>query len=177
MQPVSSYIKTKSDALVRQANYDWFVGSGYDNRIPTSVYYNGFGMGLDDLSLQQASYDPYQYKNTPNNRQNLYAAKSDDGGTHGYYLWEPERAAIDMAPVIPNSRMPGINQIADCITGYQQLPYGHQLQGTRLSDNYVVTNIAQMQRDPGNPIGILFDPPALGPYQRGSFNTVPSFYQ
>ena len=176
MQPVSSYYQVKADALARTANFDWFVGSGYDNRIPTSVYYNGFGQGLDDLSLQAAAYDPYQYKNTPNNRQNLYAAESDDGGANGYYLWEPERAALDLAPVIPNSRMPAWNQIADSIAGYMQLPHGHQLQGTRLSDNYVVTDIPRMQRDPGNPIGILFDPPALGPYQRGYYNVVPSPY-
>ena len=167
----------KADTLNNQANYDWFVGSGYDNRIPTSVYYNGFGTGLDDLSLVRASSDPYQYKNLPNNRQNLYAAESEDGGTNGYYLWEAERAALDMAPILPNLRMPAINQIADSIAGYFQLPRGHQLQGTRLSQNYVVTDIAQMQRDPGNPIGILFDPPALGPYQRGRYTTVPSFYE
>jgi hypothetical protein len=176
MQPVSSYLEVKRDALERQANFDWFVGSGYDNRIPTSVYYNGFGAGLDDRSLLVSDRDPYQYKNTPNNRQNLYAAEADDGGTHGYYLWEPERVALDLAPIIPNSRMPAWNQIADCVAGYMQLPKGHQLQGTRLSDNYVVADIPQMQRDPGNPIGILFDPPALGPYQRGRYNTVPSFY-
>jgi len=175
-QPVSSYLRVKRDVLANQANYDWFVGSGYDNRIPTSVFYNGFGQGLDDLSLVHADADPYQYKNTPNNRQNLYAAESDDGAVNGYYLWEPERAALDLAPILPNLRMPAWNQIADSIAGYMQLPKGHQLQGTRLHQDYVVTDIPQLQRDPGNPIGILFDPPALGPYQRGRYNVVPSPY-
>ena len=174
---MSGYLRVKADVLSNQANYDWFVGSGYDNRIPVSVYYNGFGQGLDDLSLGNADSDPYQHKNTPNNRQNLYAAEGVDGGTNGYYKWEPERAALDLAPILPNVRMPAWGQIADSISGYLQLPKGHQLQGTRLSQNYVVTDIPQLQRDPGNPIGILFDPPALGPYQRGRYTTVPNFYQ
>ena len=175
MQNVSGYLDVKRDTLAGVANYDWFVGSGYDERIPTSVYANGFGAGLDDLSLHNADYDPYAHKNLPVNRQNLYAPQAEDGSSKGYYWWDDDRARADMAPIIPNQRMNGINRVGECVAGYSYLPKGHQLHGTRLSHTYDVVSLDITPFDPGNNFGLLHNPPALGPYQKGRYTVVPNF--
>lgn len=173
---MSDYLDVKRDVLAGVANYDWFVGSGYDDRIPTSVFANGFGQGLDDLSLHNADRDPFARKNLPSNRQNLYAGASEEGSTVGYYRWTDEEVAQDLAPILPNQRMPGINRIASCIAGYHQRPKGHQLHGTRLSHTYVVGDVMHVPLfDPGNNFGLLHDEPALGPYQKGAYTVVPRF--
>jgi len=173
---VSGYDEVKRDTLAGVANYDWFVGSGYDSRIPTSVFANGFGQGLDDLSLTHADSDPYAHKNLPVNRQNLYEKQAEDGSSTGYYLWEQERVRADLAPILPNQRMPGIDRIGVCVDGYSKLPRGHQLQSTGVARSIdVAFSGPAVPRDPGNPLGLLFEPPATGPYQQGRMTRVPPF--
>jgi hypothetical protein len=172
--PGSSYLQVKADTLAGRANYDWFVGSGWDRKIPTAYYANG--LQLDDQSLHDATAGSYQHKNLPLHRQNLYAEHSDDGGDgDGFFRWSDDMVALDLAPIIPNQRMPGFNRIAACIAGEQALPMPHQLSGTRRSQTFLASEMNAVQVDPGNNFGLLHYPPALGPFRRGAYTTVPSF--
>ena len=166
---MSGYLDVKYDALVGRPNYDWFVGSGYDGRIPTGIFANGFA--FEDRHNANADADPLMHKNLPANRQNLYDAHREDGTPLGYYVFDYDRVAADMAPILPHRAMPGIDRIGTCIAGYRQLPMGHKLN----SGVNVLHDRRHRLLDPGNPIGMLFTPPALGPYAKGQPSWVPPF--
>lgn len=164
--PLTSYEQVKLDSLAGVPNYDWFAQ--YDGKINTSEFARGYGEGLSDRSGHNAVADPYAYKNLPYNAQNLYAAESEDGTPIGYYLWDNLRAALDLAPLIPNLRPYAWDRTRNCLTGYAKLERGHK------QHDYQVQDMPFINVDPGSATGLLFAPPSLPPYQSGRYLT-PSF--
>jgi hypothetical protein len=165
--PTSSYFDVKAASLAGVPNYDWFVGPGYDGRISTSVFAAGFTHGLADHSQDDAMADPLRHKNLPYNAQNLYEGESEDGTPLGYHLWDNYSAALDLAPLIPNIRLPGWNRTGDCLRAFAKQPIGHA-QGNAVVQELDIVNV-----DPGSATGLLFAPPALPPYGRSPYHVVP----
>lgn len=165
--PTVGYFEQKQGALEGGANYDWFVGPGYD-KIPTSVYAKGFGEAFSDKRREDVTQDPLAYKNLPINRQNLYGAHANDQVPLGFYLWDDARPALDVAPILVHRAPWGVGLVGSCLRGEQQKALGHCLVGgTHVGEQPLV------QRDPGNVLGLLFEEPILPPYQSG---TSMSFY-
>lgn len=171
MSDNSYYVDERRAALAGRPYYDTRVGPGYD-LVPISVIYNGFGDTFDDKRHEHAGHDPMQHKNTPQIRQSLYDGHGDDGLPNmGYYRWEEERAALDMAPDFVKARVPQIGQIGRCIDAHM-----HHDPPMMLNTNVYVNHAGPRQRDRGNPIGVLYDPPATGPKKEGKLMYVPGFY-
>lgn len=167
----SYYVDERRAALAGRAYYDTRVGPGYD-LVPIPVIYNGFGETFDDKRYEEAGHDPLAHKNTPQLRQSLYEGHRDDGLPHmGYYRWPEERAALDMAPDFVKARVPQVGQIGRCINAH----LAHE-QPMMMNTNVFIAHAGQRQRDYGNPIGVLYDPPATGPKKQGNLFPVPGFY-
>lgn len=166
----SYYLDERVASLAGVPFFATRIGPGYD-RIPTSELYHGFSTAFDDRRQEHASYDPYQYRNTPQLRASMYEGNRDDGVPMlGFYTWEPERITLDMAPDFVKSRVPQLHQIGNCLNSLRQQPCP-----TVLNSGVLVGHAGKRQRDAGNPIGVLFDPPALGPIKSGQLYSVPSF--
>lgn len=171
MSANSFYVEERLASLQGRPYYDTRVGPGYD-LVPIPVIYHGFGEAFDDRRHEEAGHDPYAQRNTPQFRQSLYEAHSDDGlPSMGYYRWEPERAALDMAPDFVKARVPQVGQIGRCVDAHlrHQQP---ELMNTRVP----IAHAGERQRDYGNPIGVLYDPPATGPKKQGRTMPAPGFY-
>jgi hypothetical protein len=171
MSEDSYYWQERRAALSGVPYYDTRVGVGYD-QVPTSVIYKGFGEAFNDKRGEDADVDPRKHKNLPQWRAALYEGHNNDELPEmGYYKWDDERIALDMAPDFVKARVPQRGQIGDCLRAHHRLPLPHLL-----NNNVPVYDAGERQRDGGNPIGVLYDPPALGPKKNGTLFTVPAFF-
>lgn len=167
----SFYLDERVASLQQRPYFETRVGAGYD-QIPTSEIYHGFKRAFDDRRFEDANHDVYAHKNLPQRPSCLYEPHSDDGlPSMGFYKWEPERVVLDMAPDFVKARIPQIGQVGQCLQRLREFP-----QPLLLNTGVHVHHAGERQRDGGNPIGILYDPPALAKPVEGDTTFVPSFY-
>jgi len=146
-----NWADAKDAALKAEVYVDFRAGPGYDY-IPTSVHYKN--LQNDDLAGIDATHDVARHKNLPSNAQNLYKPHSDDGMASGYYVFPDEVVRRDMAPDFVKVPSKGIDIVASSTRNLLQQP-----QPIRLDAGMLLGETRVRQRDAGNRIGILHDPP------------------
>lgn len=151
------YTRAKVSALRREPNFDYFIQPGYD-RVPTEGVYNGFGAAFDNHVLDNVPGGGP--KNMPPLMSDLGPYQTM-GAFDGFHRWSDARASIDVAPLLMNVRMPQTDLISSSLRGMSQNA------PVQLLHNGVQVAEVPMQHDAGNPVGILYGPPA-DPTQRRS---------
>lgn len=161
---LSPYERQKVSTLFGVANYDYFVGTGYD-AIPTTEFYNGFHM--NDESHRSIYEGVDTHRNLPTNAQDL-GPYDTSAGLPGFHVWSEARMAMDLAPVIPNQRLFQAGQLGVAMRGLKQASVGERLHG-----GIRVQELPELQRDKGWPIGVLFgEPTSRAARVQGTINRV-----
>lgn len=161
------YFSAKRAALNGVPYFDYLVGPGYD-QIPVSAIYGGFGDTYTDWRSQPVK--GRHPKNLPKFRSALFLGHPHDGLNEGYYVFPNSLQAMDLAPDFIQRRQPQINELA---LSFRSLA-GLQI-GSELTNGAHVAETDARQRDNGNPIGVLYDPPFLGVPKQGALPAVQPF--